>query len=86
MIGSARVVAIDTLSFVRCMSAVSSQVVVAAALPRQWQRVYNGEMKVQSSWVQTHVEAHNPHSAADAFSDLSLAHSELSDDAIEEDD
>lgn len=68
------------------MAAVSSHNDVVAALPRQWQRVYNGEMKLQSSLVQTAVKPHNSQLAAEALSDLSLAHSELSDDAIEDDD
>ena len=86
MTGSARVVATDTLPFVRRMSAASYHTDVTAALPRQWHHVHNGEIKLQSSWEQSPVESDSYQLAAStaALSDLSVSHGELSDDAIEE--
>ena len=85
MTGSARVVAADTLPFVRRMSATSYHTDVTAALPRQWRHVHNGEIKLQSSWDQSTVESDSYHLAAGtaALSDLRFSHGELSDDAIE---
>ena len=86
MTGIARVVATDTLPFVRRMSATSFHTDVTAALPRQWRHVHNGELKLQSSWDQSSGESYSHQLAADtaALSDLRFSHGELSDDAIEE--
>lgn len=84
MTGSARVVAADTLPFVRRMSATSYHTDVTAALPRQWRHVHNGEIKLQSSWDQSTVESDSYQAAGTAaLSDLRFSHGELSDDAIE---
>ena len=89
MTGSSRVVATDTLPFLRRMSATSYHADVTAALPRQWRHIHNGEINLQGSWDQTQTaESERYHLAAGtaALSDLSFSHDELSDDAIEEDD
>lgn len=88
MTGSSRVVATDTLPFIRRMSATSYHPDVNAALPRQWRHVYNGEIKLQSSWDKSTVESESNELEAGtaALSDLTFLHGELADDAIEESD
>ena len=87
MTGSARVVATDSLPFLRCMTAVSTNQGLHAGLPKVWSHIHNGDIVSQHLHGQDFAGSHplDVAAGAAALSGLSIASHELSDDAIESD-
>lgn len=87
MTGSARVVATDSLPFVRCMTAMPGHQDLYASLPKSWRHIHNGDIISQRTQEQTTAGTFTSDvsSGIAALSGLGIADLDVSDDAIESD-
>lgn len=87
MTGSARVVATDSLPFVRCMTAMPGHQDLYASLPKLWRHIHHGDIISQRTQEQTTAGTFTSDVACGiaAISGLGIADLDVSDDAIESD-